>query len=352
MRRLALAPLSVLVGGSLLLAGCGGSSSSSSQGSTASGSAAASAAPSSAASAGASSAATPQPSPSCQTPSVAPTIGTSSTVAAKASGSYGDKPTLTFSGKPASTLGVQVLKQGTGKVVAKGDLLEADYLGQVWGGKVFDNSYDRGAAAAFPIGVGQVVAGWDRTLVGQKVGSRVLLSLPPSQGYACGNDQAGIKATDTIAFVVDIVDAFDKSAAGQATAAPQTLPSGAPTVKGDLGKPATITLPTGWKPPTTPRVSLLAKGTGPAVTGTVIVNYAAVETGGKSESSWADGTPQSIDTTNTSAAPFDQLKGLPVGSRVLVEVPADASSGRSAAAFVLDLIAVPTSAKKAAASAK
>jgi len=36
-----------------------------------------------------------------------------------------------------------------------------NYLGQVWGGRVFDNSYDRGAPVRFPIGVGAVIQGWD-----------------------------------------------------------------------------------------------------------------------------------------------------------------------------------------------
>ena len=90
-----------------------------------------------------------------------------------ASGSFGDKPTLTFpakTGPPAKTT-TKILTQGTGKVVAKNDLLVADYLGQVWGGKVFDNSYDRKAPTGFTIGAGKVIPGWDSTLVGVKAGS-------------------------------------------------------------------------------------------------------------------------------------------------------------------------------------
>ena len=79
-------------------------------------------------------------------------------------------------------------------------------LGQAWQGGIFDTSYDRGATTSFPIGVGMVIAGWDQGLVGQQVGSRVLLSIPSHLGYGDrGVPQAGIKGGDTLVFVVDIV---------------------------------------------------------------------------------------------------------------------------------------------------
>lgn len=125
----------------------------------------------------------------------------------EASGTFGQKPTLTFpdAGAPAD-LEVVVLEQGDGATVQAGDDLEAHYLGQTWGGHVFDNSYDRGSSISFPIGVGAVIGGWDDGLVGKQVGSRVLLSIPPHLGYGeRGQPAAGIKGNDTLVFVVDIV---------------------------------------------------------------------------------------------------------------------------------------------------
>ena len=83
------------------------------------------------------------------------------------------------------------------------------YRGQLWkDGSEFDASWTSGSATASPIGVGSVIPGWDKTLVGQTVGSQVLLVIPPDKGYgASGNAQAGIKGTDTLVFVVDILDA-------------------------------------------------------------------------------------------------------------------------------------------------
>ena len=124
-----------------------------------------------------------------------------------ASGTFGDKPVLTFpEGGAPSGLQVQVLEEGTGPVVEAGRTIVVNYLGQTWGGHVFDNSYDRNATIDFPIGVGAVIGGWDKGLVGRNVGDRVLLSIPPEHGYGMrGVPQAGIGGGDTLVFVVDVV---------------------------------------------------------------------------------------------------------------------------------------------------
>ena len=111
--------------------------------------------------------------------------------------------------KPNGKLRSATLIEGTGDVVQKTQTITVNYLGQVYGGKKpFDESYSKGAPASFAIGAGQVIPGWDKTLVGTKVGSRVLLAIPPKDGYGSkGNEGAGIKGTDTLYFVVDILGA-------------------------------------------------------------------------------------------------------------------------------------------------
>lgn len=125
------------------------------------------------------------------------------------SGQFGDKPELVFaSAEPREDLQVEVLVEGDGPVVEAGDTIVCNYLGQIWGGEVFDNSYDRGAPLDFQIGVGMVISGWDDGLVGQRVGSRVLLSVPPHLGYGeFGVPPAGIGGDATLVFVTDIVAA-------------------------------------------------------------------------------------------------------------------------------------------------
>lgn len=126
-----------------------------------------------------------------------------------ASGTFGDKPVLTFPEAPApADLAVVVLEQGTGEEVQAGQSIDVNYYGQVWNGSMFDNSYDRGSSIQFPIGVGAVIAGWDDALVGKQIGSRVLVSIPPHLGYGeRGMPAAGIRGTDTLVFVVDIIGA-------------------------------------------------------------------------------------------------------------------------------------------------
>jgi peptidylprolyl isomerase len=137
---------------------------------------------------------------------VAPVAGLP-TVALAADG----KPTITIpSGvTPPTKLVVQPLIKGSGPVVQAGQTISVQYTGVVWDtGKQFDSSWDRGQSADFVIGKGQVIAGWDEGLVGQTVGSQVLLVVPPDKGYGSqGQSSAGIKGTDTLVFVVDILDA-------------------------------------------------------------------------------------------------------------------------------------------------
>jgi peptidylprolyl isomerase len=110
--------------------------------------------------------------------------------------------------EPTGKLIATTLVKGDGPKVKSGQTLTVDYLGQVYDAdEPFDESYS-GEPAEFPIGVGQVITGWDERLVGRTVGSRVILEIPPADGYGeQGNEQAGIKGTDTLFFVVDILGA-------------------------------------------------------------------------------------------------------------------------------------------------
>lgn len=112
-------------------------------------------------------------------------------------------------GEPPDELVTQPLIRGDGPEVEAGQTITAHYTGIIWpGGDQFDSSWDRDEPAQFQIGVGAVIPGWDEGLVGQPVGSQVLLVIPPDQGYGDqGNPQAGIEGTDTLVFVVDILAA-------------------------------------------------------------------------------------------------------------------------------------------------
>jgi peptidylprolyl isomerase len=123
-------------------------------------------------------------------------------------------PTLTFpsSSTPPSGLVVKALIKGGGATVVKGQYVIAQYTGYIWRTKkAFGSSWSSGSPFGFVIGASpeQVIPGWDTGLAGQPVGSRVMLVIPPKLGYgSAGASQAGIKGTDTLVFVVDIIDAM------------------------------------------------------------------------------------------------------------------------------------------------
>jgi len=118
-------------------------------------------------------------------------------------------PTITIpDADPPTELVAQPLIKGDGPEVTGGQSITVHYTGVVWEtGKVFDSSWARGAPATFDIGTGAVIGGWDEGLVGQTVGSQVLLVVPPDKGYPNGSPDGSIKAGETIVFVVDILDA-------------------------------------------------------------------------------------------------------------------------------------------------
>lgn len=109
-------------------------------------------------------------------------------------------------GDPPTTLVSQVLIKGDGPVITAGQTVTLQYTGIIWAtGAEFDSSWATGPVD-FPIGSGATIAGFDDGLVGQTIGSRVLLVIPPDQGYGTeGNQQAGISGTDTLVFVVDLL---------------------------------------------------------------------------------------------------------------------------------------------------
>jgi peptidylprolyl isomerase len=110
---------------------------------------------------------------------------------------------------PAKTVG-QNLVEGTGKKVEAGQTIRVTYTGALWkNGKVFDSS------ASSPqgyfetvIGKQQVIKAWDAQLVGKAVGSRVLMVVPPADGYGAAGSPPKISGTDTLVFVVDILAAY------------------------------------------------------------------------------------------------------------------------------------------------
>lgn len=124
--------------------------------------------------------------------------------------------TLADSGEPSitipadatepTTLVVQPLIKGAGPVVESGQNITVHYSGWLWDGTAFDSSWTRGTPMQTTIDTGSLIPGWDQGLVGQTVGSQVLLVIPSDLGYGEAG-QGSIPPNATLVFVVDILDA-------------------------------------------------------------------------------------------------------------------------------------------------
>jgi len=114
-------------------------------------------------------------------------------------------PTVTIpAGDVPTEYAIETLIQGDGDVVTDGATVVVNYEGVNWNtGAVFDSSFDSGEPASFS--TSGVIQGFRDALVGQKVGSRVVVIIPSELGYGDTGSGDNIKGGDTIVFVVDIL---------------------------------------------------------------------------------------------------------------------------------------------------
>ncbi len=108
-------------------------------------------------------------------------------------------------GKPSGALSSEVLIDGAGPRLTDGQTVAVKYYGWLWSGTAFDGVW--GDTAPEVIDLNGVISGWRKALVGKKVGSRVLMVVPPALGYG-GAGQASIPPDSTLIFVVDVLAAY------------------------------------------------------------------------------------------------------------------------------------------------
>lgn len=232
--------------------------------------------------------------------------------------SDGETPEVTISETPwtIDETRTEVLDEGDGTTVTAESTVEINYVG-VNGrtGEVFDSSYEAGQSATFPLT--QVITGFQKGLTDQKVGSRVLIAMPGTDGYDAsgGSGDGTIQVGDTLVFVVDILDASLTGPEGEE----QSAPEGMPTVDEADGA-VTVEIPDS-EPPTELETATLIEGEGKEVgeSDQVTVSYVGY--------SWR--TKEQIDSGQNEATTFDAviqgwgegLVGQTVGSRVELVIP-------------------------------
>ncbi|MBP0453316.1 MULTISPECIES: FKBP-type peptidyl-prolyl cis-trans isomerase [unclassified Kitasatospora] len=293
------------------------------------------------------------------TPSAAPTVPAPVSEAAPmptlSGGGFGSKATITIpDGAPSGQFVVNTVSEGDRSTVNKGDWVTVNYTAKDWTtGKDLPSSYDAGGKPQlYQAGSGQLVPAFDQSVIGKKVGSRLLVVAPPAAAFGSqGNTELGVGPGDTVVFVLDIMESLppDSTLSGAMTQPPATLPQ----VK-DNGKAApTITIPPGQAPPADLQQAVLIKGEGKQVKAgqTLVVQYTGVlwSNGQQFDSSWSHGGAQALQIgTGSVIEGWDKgLVGQTVGSRVELVVPPalgykeqgkDAVPPNATLVFVIDIL--------------
>lgn len=264
---------------------------------------------------------------------------TNTNAAVKVSGTAGQAPTVTIpASKPGNSLVTKTLAAGSGPAIPATDSILANFAVYLWRGKTHKllfSSYTS-TPQTIPIKIG--LSGLQSALANAKIGSRVLAVMPPKYGYGpTGNSQIGVNPTDTLVWVVDVLNAYTptQSATGQhITDGGGTLPKVTPPTAGTSPQ---IAIPKS-APPSKLVVKTLIKGTGaPLKAGeAIVVRYvASIWRNGKVfNDNWPSvaqptAPPNVFQLGQLIPAWNTGLVGVPVGSRVMLVVPPAAGYGKA-----------------------
>ncbi|WP_136480600.1 peptidylprolyl isomerase [Cognatitamlana onchidii] len=108
--------------------------------------------------------------------------------------------------KTDSGLRYQIIQEGNGAKAEKGKTVSVHYKGQLSDGTVFDSSYKRNQPIDFPLGVGQVIPGWDEGIQLLSVGDKARLVIPSNLGYGSAGAGGVIPPDATLVFDVELMD--------------------------------------------------------------------------------------------------------------------------------------------------
>lgn len=119
------------------------------------------------------------------------------------------KPDVDFPGEtPPTELEIIDDIVGEGREAQPGDAVAVHYVGVAQStGEQFDASWDRGEPLRFTVGTGKVIEGWDRGLLGMRVGGRRTLRIPAALAYGERGVPGVIAPGEALVFVCDLVDA-------------------------------------------------------------------------------------------------------------------------------------------------
>ncbi len=100
------------------------------------------------------------------------------------------------------------LRVGTGQEAMNGDILSVDYTGWLYCPNAHENKgmpFDSGSNLQFTLGVGEVIQGWDRGLLGMRVGGLRRIVIPPERGYGTSGAPPAVPGDATLLYEVELV---------------------------------------------------------------------------------------------------------------------------------------------------
>lgn len=96
-----------------------------------------------------------------------------------------------------------------GDVAKVGDEVSMNYTGRLQNGTVFDSNVDpkfnHVKLFEFTLGAGEVIPGWDKGIVGMKVGEKKTLTIAPEDAYGARGVPGVIPPNSTLIFDVELV---------------------------------------------------------------------------------------------------------------------------------------------------
>ena len=133
------------------------------------------------------------------------TTASSTTTASTVAGKDSNTASTAAVTAPGGSVKIDEVTVGTGAEAVNGKTVSVHYTGTLMDGKKFDSSLDRGQPFKFELGKGQVIQGWEKGIVGMKVGGKRKLTIPPELGY--GERGAGnvIPPNATLNFDVELL---------------------------------------------------------------------------------------------------------------------------------------------------